>query len=111
MLMPPKTAGTTITHLECSSCKKTYPHDRLQNLCTCGMPLLARFDLGAAAKTLTRQALADRPATMWRYAEVLPNNSPVSLGEGMTPLVHARRAGATLGLKNLYIKDEALNPT
>ena len=102
---------STLKHLECSSCKKIYEHDRLQNLCTCGKPLLARYDLKAAAKTLTRAALANRPSNMWRYAEVLPGNPPVSLGEGMTPVLHARRAGAAVGLQNLYVKDEGLNPT
>ncbi len=105
------TVASALTHLECSSCKKTHPHDRLQNLCTCGKPLLARYDLKAAAKTLTRAALASRPDNMWRYAEVLPGNPPISLGEGMTPLLHARRAGAAVGLQNLYVKDEGLNPT
>ncbi len=103
---------TTLTHLECSRCKKIHPHDRLQNLCiSCGKPLLARYDLKAAAKTLTRESLSGRGATMWRYAELLPGNAPVSLGEGMTPLVRARRLGERLGLTNLYIKDEGLNPT
>ena len=102
----------TLTHLECSRCKKTHAHDRLQNLCSaCGKPLLARYDLETAAKTLTRHALAVRPATMWRYAEVLPGSAPVSLGEGMTPVVHACRLGERLGLRKLYIKDEGLNPT
>src|SRR5712692_1902247 len=103
---------STQTHLECSKCGKTHAHNRLQNLCTaCGKPLLARYDLKAAAKTLTRQALGARPATMWRYAEVLPGSPPVSLGEGMTPLIHARRTGERFGLKSLYVKDEGLNPT
>ncbi|MFY9584143.1 MAG: threonine synthase [Candidatus Acidiferrales bacterium] len=103
---------STLTHLECSRCKKTHAHDRLQNLCSaCGKPLLARYDLETAAKTLTRHALAVRPATMWRYAEVLPGSAPVSLGEGMTPVVHACRLGERLGLRKLYIKDEGLNPT
>ncbi len=103
---------STQTHLECSKCGKTHAHDRLQNLCTaCGKPLLARYDLKAAAEALTRHALAGRPATMWRYAEVLPGSPPVSLGEGMTPLIHTRRAGERFGLKNLYVKDEGLNPT
>jgi threonine synthase len=48
---------------------------------------------------------------MWRYEEVLPDAPPVSLGEGMTPLIHARRLGDQLGLSRLYIKDEGLNPT
>lgn len=102
---------TTITHLECSRCGRLHSHEQLQNLCDCGGPLLARYDLAAAARTLTRQSLAARPANMWRYAEVLPSREPMSLGEGMTPLIHARRLGAQLGLQALYIKDEGLNPT
>ena len=103
---------SALTHLECSACGKIHSQDKLQNLCTaCGKPLLARYDLARAATTLTRQALAARPLTMWRYAEVLPGAEPVSLGEGMTPVVHARRAGNSLGLHNLYVKDEGLNPT
>lgn len=105
------TAKSTITHLECSRCRKTHVHDRLQNLCECGGPLLARYDLTAAARTLTREALSARAATIWRYAEVLPPGEPVTLGEGMTPLIPARRLGARLGLEKLYVKDEGLNPT
>jgi threonine synthase len=106
-----KPLQTAITHLECSRCKKTHPHNQLQNLCDCGGPLLARYDLKTAAKTLTRDALRLRAATMWRYAEVLPSRDPVSLGEGMTPLLHAKRLGKSFGLDKLYIKDEGLNPT
>lgn len=107
----PNTLKTTITHLECSRCKKTYPHNQLKNLCDCGGPLLARYDLKAAKKTLTREALRSRPTTMWRYEEVLPSLEQVTLGEGMTPVLHAKRLGASMGLRNLYIKDEGLNPT
>src|SRR5216684_3358476 len=62
---------TCLTHLECSACGKRFAHDALQNLCTCGKPLLARYDLNRAARTLTLEALEKRPRTMWRYAEVL----------------------------------------
>jgi threonine synthase len=104
--------NTTLTHLECSRCKKEFPASQLLNLCSCGGPLLARYDLAAAGKTLTREALLQRPATMWRYAELLPaKGEPVTLGEGMTPLVHAQRLGQKMGLKRLYVKDEGLNPT
>ncbi len=102
---------TTITHLECSKCGEKHPHEKLQNLCACGGPLLARYDLIKAARTLTREALKSRPANMWRFAEVLPAREAVSLGEGMTPVIHARRLGARLGLDALYVKDEGLNPT
>jgi threonine synthase len=102
---------TTIAHLECSKCGEKHSHQELQNLCKCGGPLLARYDLARAARTLTREALRSRAANMWRYAEVLPGRDPVTLGEGMTPVVHARRLGARIGLDRLYIKDEGLNPT
>jgi threonine synthase len=98
--------------LECSACKKILPHTKLQNLCPdCGKPLLARYDLAKAAKTLWPDNLAGRPLNMWRYAEVLPGDEPVTLGEGMTPILHADRLGAKIGLQNLLIKDEGLNPT
>src|SRR6202030_2069819 len=102
---------TSITHLECSKCGEKYSHEKLQNLCVCGGPLLARYDLAKAAQTLSVEALKSRPANMWRYAEILPAREAVSLGEGMTPVIHARRLGARLGLDALYIKDEGLNPT
>jgi threonine synthase len=84
----------------------------LINLCTCGAPVLARYRLAEAAETLDRDGLEGH--TLWRYHAMLPVQSPagiVSLGEGMTPLLHADRLGQRLGLKHLYIKDEALNPT
>ena len=102
---------TTVTHLECSKCGERHSYEKLQNLCACGGPFLARYDLAKAARTLTREALKSRPANMWRYAEVLPAREAVSLGEGMTPLIHARRLGARMGLDALYVKDEGLNPT
>ena len=100
-----------VVELECSACGKKYDAQIEQHLCSCGKPLLVRYDLRRAAATLTLENLKSRPRTLWRYAEVLPNDPPVSLGEGMTALVHAERLGATMGLTNLYIKDEGLNPT
>ncbi|HEX8336454.1 MAG TPA: threonine synthase [Pyrinomonadaceae bacterium] len=104
-----------VTHLECALCGKTYEARRLHNLCTeCGRPLLVRYDLEAAARTLTRESLKGRRADLWRYAEVLPverEENIVSLGEGWTPLLRAERLGASLGMPHLYIKDESQNPT
>lgn len=104
---------STITHLECSkgNCGKKYAHTELQNLCTCGGPLLARYDLAAAAKSMRPGILMERDTTMWRYEEVLPPAPYVSLGEGMTPLVEAKRMGERIGIAHLAIKDEGLNPT
>src|SRR5215470_14505299 len=105
---------SSLTHLECSrpTCRKSLEYSTPQNLCPiCQGPLLARYDLAAARKTLSRDALATRVNSMWRYEEVMPATTPVTLGEGMTPLLHARRLGAHLGLDRLYIKEEGLNPT
>jgi threonine synthase len=99
-------------HLECSACFTTYASTALMNLCTCGAPLLARYRLEEAAAALDRDALEGQ--TLWRYHAMLPVQSPagvISLGEGMTPLLHAARLGKRLGLNHLYIKDESLNPT
>src|SRR5712691_5356822 len=103
------------THLECSvPCgAPTLDPRRRHHLCTCGAPLLARYDL-ARARSWSRDSLEGRDANMWRYRELMPlfdGEAPVTLGEGFTPLFHARALGATLGLDRLYIKDESLNPT
>ncbi len=104
-----------ISHLECTRCRQQFEVGRVYTVCTCGAPLAVRYDLRRAAKTLQRgQALSGRPPTLWRYREVLPvkqDSSIVSLGEGFTPLHHARGLGAKLGLPNLYLKDESQNPT
>src|SRR5215813_9596499 len=97
--------------LECSECQKSFDAAVEQHLCICGKPLLARYDLKAAGRTLSLAALASRPYSLWRYREVLPPGDPVTLGEGMTALIHAARLGGQLGLHRLYIKDEGLNPT
>jgi threonine synthase len=103
------------THLECSvPCGAPALDPRaIHHLCSCGAPLLARYDLEKARGWL-RDSLAGREPNMWRYRELLPlfdGETPVTLGEGFTPLFHARALGATLGLDRLYIKDESLNPT
>ncbi len=100
-----------VCELECSACWKKFDASIEQHLCSCGKPLLARFDLRRAAATLTLENLKSRPRNLWRYSEVLPSDTPITLGEGMTALVHAKRLGATMGLRRLYVKDEGLNPT
>jgi len=77
------------------------------------MPLLARYDL-QAARAWKKDSLAAREATMWRYRELMPlfdGEPPLTLGEGWTPLIHAKRLGRDLGLTRLFVKDESLNPT
>jgi len=109
-------AGSYFTHLECSSGCGAGPFDPRQAhfLCpNCKLPMLARYDLNAA-RAWKKESLTGRAPNMWRYRELmplLPGDEPVTLGEGFTPLVHAKRLGATLGLERLLIKDESLNPT
>jgi threonine synthase len=102
---------SNVVELECSACAKKYDASVEQHLCICGKPLYAKYDLKVAVATLTLENLKSRPNTLWRYAEVLPNDPPVTLGEGMTALIPAKRLGERLGVFNLLVKDEGLNPT
>src|SRR6266436_5636922 len=104
-----------VTHLECTACQLEHEARRLLNLCReCGKPLLVRYDLERAGRTLTKESLVGRRPDMWRYHEVMPvenDENIVSLGEGWTPLLWAQRLGKQLGIDQLYIKDESQNPT
>ena len=98
----------------CSRCSKRFELSQLLNLCPCGSPLLVRYDLGAAKAGFAKSFLAGRVASLWRYRELIPlqdDANLVSLGEGFTPLLDARALGGKLGLRRLWIKDEAQNPT
>jgi threonine synthase len=104
-----------VKNLECSFCHREYEARRVHNVCTeCGKPLLVRYDLKRIAKFLTRQTLYARRSDLWRYREVLPvrrEENIVCLGEGWTPLHRAKNLGAALGMSELFVKDESLNPT
>ncbi|MFN8555861.1 MAG: threonine synthase [Dehalococcoidia bacterium] len=103
-----------LSHLECARCSATHDARRLHNLCECGAPLLVRYDLQRLGADLSKAALVDRPASLWRYAEFLPVEDPahiVTLGEGWTPMLDLARVGAAVGLPRLTMKDEGLNPT
>jgi threonine synthase len=101
-----------LKRLECSACGLEHEWRCLQNLCrSCNKPLFAIVDLPAAIQTLTRDAVGSREKSLWRYREVLPlphDGEPVSLGEGGTPLLRARKFCDDV---DLWIKDESLNPT
>lgn len=95
-----------VDHFECTRCGKKSSGDKFQTLCPeDGGVLYARYDLGAIKSSFTRDKLKGRVDSMWRYAEVLPRIEPVTLGEGMTPMIASRRH------KNVWIKDEGVNPT
>ncbi|MHC4994467.1 MAG: threonine synthase [Planctomycetota bacterium] len=103
-----------VTHLECSRCDKTYDADQIANLCECGMPLLVRYDLEKIKNNFHKEDLLGRVSSLWRYREMLPVKDPaniVTLGEGMTPLLHFKRLGEKVGLPNLFMKDEGILPT
>lgn len=105
---------TFVTHLECSYTGETYPADEVHNLSRAGKPLLVRYDLAGVQKKLTKEALARRPADLWRYRELLPVRRVediVSLGEVLTPLIAVPKLAAALGAKEILIKDEGRLPT
>ena len=95
-----------ISYLECTRCGEHLSADRPRNVCPKdGGVLYVRYDLASLKGKLRREDLAGRVASMWRYAEVLPDAAPVTLGEGLTPMLPSREH------TNVFIKDEALNPT
>ena len=106
-----------MTHLSCPRCANAPlldPHALHTTCTTCSGPLIVHYDLAKAASSLTKAAVAARPATMWRYKELLPvvdDANIVTLGEGMTPLLPLPALGARLGLPNLLLKDEGILPT
>jgi threonine synthase len=101
-----------LSHLECTSCGLCHDWSHLQNLCTaCHRPLFAIYDLDAAGHSLKRETLGTREKSLWRYRELLPlpaDVDPVSLGEGGTPLLRAKKFADDV---DLWIKDESQNPT
>ena len=103
------------THLECSRCGEDFPVDQVNQVCKSdGGPLFVRYDLRRVRDSAMREALAERPQTLWRYRELLPYEDPariVTLGEPMTPLDGAPRLGRAVGMRGLAIKDEGLLPT
>ena len=107
--------ATFMTHLECTRCGGRHEPDELHNLSPCcGAPLFPRYDLEAARERFGRDKPAAGPPNLWRYRPLLPvrrDENIVSLGEGFTPLLRARRLGVELGMERLLIKEEGLNPT
>jgi threonine synthase len=105
---------SALSSLECSKCRARCDADVIAQVCACGAPLLARYDVSKAARTLTRESLAAREQTLWRYEELLPlrdETNRVSLHETMTPILPLKRLGSELGLDALYVKDEGVLPT
>lgn len=106
---------STITHLECTLTGERFDASQPHRTNPAnGKPLFARYDLERAKVTLTKDSLVDRPKNMWRYREVMPvlhDANIITLGEGGTPLISADRLADALGMSDVYIKDEGVNPT
>lgn len=102
------------THLQCSRCGASYPIDELINVCRCGAGVLAQYDLQAAKRVLDRDKVASSGRSIWKYRDLLPVFDPdnaITLGEGGTPLLPVPRLGERLSVKNIFLKDEGINPT
>ncbi len=102
------------SHLACSRCERVYPRHQRCELCACGAPLFARYDVNSARQQWHKRELLYAEANLWRYAPMLPvleQKNRVSLGEGWTPLLPVENLAAQFGLSYLWVKDESPNPT
>ena len=99
--------------LRCRECGRAYPPEALHVCEFCFGPLEVTYDYEAIAAATTRASIAAGPMSIWRYAHLLPahNDGAVDLGAGFTPLVRADRLAAELGLGELWLKNDTLNPT
>ena len=106
---------TFFTHLRCSNCKKTFAPDQVQSICdACGKALLAEYYLTSARQHVSRELVGRGEGSLWRYRELLPvidEAHIVTLGEGWTPLLNAASLAKSVGVDNLFIKEEGYNPT
>ncbi len=110
---PPVAAGTAVTGLRCRACDHQQPATATHLCELCFGPLEVTYDYDVIAARISRRSIAAGPPTLWRYAPLLPvePGDLVTLGEGLTPLIHARTLGAELGLRHLHLKNDTMNPT
>ena len=99
--------------LRCRECARLYPAEALHVCEWCFGPLEVVYDYEAISASISRQSVAAGPKTIWRYADLLPASADgaVDLGAGLTPLLRADRLGAELGLSELWLKNDTMNPT
>ena len=108
-------SGAHVSCLVCRACGHETPVEAT-NICErCFGPLEVQYDYEEVARRISRESIAAGPPSIWRYRDLLPvdleETEPITLGEGFTPLIHARNLGAELGLRNLYLKNDTQNPT
>lgn len=104
---------THVKSLRCRECKSEYPIEPLNACEFCFGPLEVAYDYKSIAKAVSKKKIEDGPYSMWRYHDFLPvsKESAVDISTGYTPLIHAKNLGRKLGLDNLYIKNDSVNPT
>ena len=99
--------------LRCRGCDREYPVEALNACDFCFGPLEVEYDYNSIARVVSRDSITEGPHTMWRYHDFLPVEADraLDMGTGFTPLIHAQNLGRRLGLENLYIKNDSVNPT
>ena len=102
-----------VTGLRCRECGRGFPAEALHVCDYCFGPLEVTYDYERIAAVVSRTQIAQGPRSIWRYRDLLPvdDPAPVDLGAGFTPLVRADRLAAELGLGELWIKNDTVNPT
>ena len=97
--------------LQCAVCQASFPAEALYVCDKCLGPLEARYDTDGIHATVSRELIASRPQNLWRYREFLPIMGEPRTGfhSGYTPLVRATRLAETLGVEELYVKDDSIN--
>ena len=102
-----------VSGLKCRECAREYAAEAL-NVCDfCFGPLEVVYDYATISEVISHQRIAQGPLSIWRYHDLLPADSddPVDIMAGFTPLIKARGLGKKLGLRNLYIKNDSVNPS
>ncbi len=101
------------TNLRCRECHREYPLEARHVCDFCFGPVEVTYDYDAIRRNVTRARIESGPASLWRYRDFLPcdASNAVDIGAGFTPLIRARNLGKALGLNNLYIKNDTMNPT
>src|SRR6202049_613740 len=102
-----------IRGLKCRECGRTYPAEALHVCDYCFGPLEADYDYAGIRASISRESIADGPRTIWRYRDLLPiaGDNVVDIGTGLTPLIRGDNLARELGLRELYIKNDAVNPS
>ncbi len=107
------TGGATVRGLQCRECGQMYPTEPIHVCELCFGPLEVAYDYDAIGNRISREQIAQGPSSLWRYKLLLPieGDRIVDSQAGFTPLVRAHNLGRALGLRNLYVKNDTVNPT